>query len=157
MSNEDPVCPCCGSKLEKKGWVDRVRKKVGGEKEWLRIECRKCTNKSCGRAHRLLPECSVPYKHYEADLIEDVACGVITEEDVKENCPADITLQRWRRWAKQLLTDAEGKLRSAAYRALDLSDRFLGSRESLLGRLEERVEAGWLKIAIWIMYKTGGG
>lgn len=157
MSNEDPVCPVCGSKLEKKEWVKRIRRKNGGESEWLMIECRRCTGESCGKSHRLLPDCSVPHKHYEAELIEDVIDGVIAEEDIKTDYPADITLQRWRRWAKQFLTDAEGKLRSAAYRILDLDDTFLGSRESLLESLKERLNNGWLSAVIRIMYNTGGG
>lgn len=118
------------------------------------IECRRCTGGNCGRSHRLLPDCSVPYKHYEAELIEDVVDGVITEEDIQEDYPADITLQRWRQWAKQFLTETEGRLRSAGYRILDLSETFLGSRESLLDRLKERLENGWLSIAIRIMYST---
>ena len=120
------------------------------------IERRQCTNESCRKTHRLLPDISVPYKHYEAGVIEDVIDGTINEEALsEENYPSESTLQRWRRWAEQFLKDAEGKLRSAAYRILELSDEFLGARGSLLGELRERLDYGWLSAAIRIYINTG--
>lgn len=80
---------------------------------------------------------------------------VIAEEDLTGEGPADITLKRWRQWAKGPLTQAEGKLRSAAYRILDLTDSFLGSRESLVKKIQERLHDGWLSSVIRIVRHVG--
>lgn len=151
------MCPVCGSKLEKKGWVDRIHKKEGGRKEWYKIEVRKCIKESCGKSHRLLPDKSVPYKHYDADLIEAVIDGLAGEEDpALEEGPSPCTMKRWKEWGKRLETEAEGKLRSAAYRILDLTEKFLGSRESLLQGLKERLVEGWLPTTLRVIYNTSG-
>lgn len=121
----------------------------------MKIEVRKCTNPSCRRKHRLLPDISIPYKHYEASVIEDVSDGTIEEEMILENYPSESTIQRWKRWAEDFLRNAEGQIRSAAYRILDLSDEFLGTRESLLEALKERLNCGWLSVAIRIYINTG--
>lgn len=150
------MCPVCGSKLEKKGWVDRIHKKEGGRKEWYKIEVRKCTKESCGKSHRLLPDKSVPYKHYDADLIEAIIDGLAGEEDpALEEGPSPCTMKRWKEWGKRLETEAEGKLRSAAYRILDLSNEFLGTGESLLEALKERLSYGWLSLAVRVYINTG--
>ena len=49
----------------------------------------------------------------------------------------------------------EGKLRSAAYRILDLTESFLGSGESLLKGLRERLHNGWLSTVLRIVRKLG--
>jgi hypothetical protein len=136
--------------------VKRVSKELGGKSTWMMIERRKCTNDSCRRTHRLLPDRSIPYKHYNSELIEDVVDGIIDEDAVaNENYPSESTLQRWRLWAEQFLRNAEGKLRSAAYRILDLSEEFLGNRMSLLEGLKERINYGWLSVAVRIYINTG--
>ena len=83
-SNEDPRCPVCGGRLKRKDWVKRCSKQIGGEKEWLLIERRKCTNPSCGKTHRLLPSDSIPYKQYDSGVIEDVIDGTLNEEALCE-------------------------------------------------------------------------
>ena len=156
-SNEDPVCPICGGRLEKKDWVRRIRRKIGGEAEWLLIERRRCMNESCRKTHRLLPDCSVPYKHYEAGVIEDVIDGILDEDALcEEEYPSESTLERWRRWAEELLPNMEGHIRSAAYRILDMTDGFLADGMSLLDGLKERMNYGWLASAMRIYINSGG-
>lgn len=148
----------CGGRLEKKDWVKRVREKVGGQKDWLLIERRKCTNKNCHMTHRLLPDICIPYKHYEAGIIEDVVDGTLDEEALCEEAyPCESTLGRWRAWATAFLRNAEGQIRSAAYRILDLAEEFLWSGRSLLEELKERLDYGWLSAAIRIYVNTDGG
>ncbi len=121
------------------------------------IERRRCVNQGCRISHRLIPDILIPYKHYEADLIEDVIDGVITEDDLEtEDYPCEATMGRWRLWAVELLKNAEGQIRAAAYRILDLSEGFLRSTESLLERIQERIPQGWLSVALRIMINTGG-
>lgn len=120
------------------------------------IERRKCTNKSCHKTHRLLPDISLPYKHYDAGVIEDVIDGTIDEEALSEEYnPSDSTLQRWRKWAERLMKDLEGHMRSAAYRILEMTEEFLNTRVSLLEGLRERLNYGWLSAAMRIYINTG--
>ena len=156
-SNEEHVCPVCGGKLEKKGWKDRICKKGDGTEDTYKVENRKCRKKSCGKNHRLLPDILLPHKHYEADLVEAVIDGEASEEDFQlENGPSESTIKRWREWGRDLTTEAEGKIRSAAYRILDLPEEFLGSRKSLLQGLKERLVQGWLAAAMRVIYNAGG-
>lgn len=135
----------------------RIRKNADGSREKLLIEVRKCTNESCRKCHRLLPDELLPYKHYESDLIEAVIDGVVGEDDeALEEGPSPETMKRWREWWEKLKAEAEGRIRSAAYRILDLSEQFLGSQDSLLGRIKERLVEGWLAATIKIMCNSGG-
>ena len=59
-----------------------MRRKAGGEKVRYKIEVKRCTCEECGRSNRQIPDIWLPYKQYEADLIEDVIDGVITEDDL---------------------------------------------------------------------------
>jgi hypothetical protein len=89
-------------------------------------------------------------------VIEDVIDGTLDEDALSEEAyPCESTLQRWREWAAQFLKDAEGKLRSAAYRILELTEEFLCSGGSLLKELRERLNYGWLSVAIRIYINTG--
>ena len=107
----------CGGRLKKKDWVERIAKKIGGDEEWMLIERRKCTNESCRKTHRLLPDISIPYKQYEAGAIEDVIDGTLDEEALSEETnPCESTMERWRAWGEAFLRNAEGKIRSAASR-----------------------------------------
>jgi len=137
--------------------VTRIKRKAGGGRENLLVEVRKCTNESCRRCHRLIPDELLPYKHYESELIEAVIDGVVSEDDESlEEGPSAESMKRWRAWWEKLKAGAEGKIRSAAYRILDLSEQFLGSQESLLGRIKERLVEGWLAATIKIMCNSGG-
>jgi hypothetical protein len=136
--------------------VRRINRKIGGENDWMLIERRKCTNKSCHKTHRLLPDISLPYKHYDAGVIEDVIDGTINEEALSEEYnPSESTLQRWRKWAERLMKDLEGHMRSAAYRILEMTEEFLNTRVSLLEGLRERLNYGWLSAAMRIYINTG--
>jgi len=152
------VCPVCKGRLEKKDWVKRIKKDAGGKVEKRMIERRKCMNPGCGKCHRLLPDDQVPFKHYDADLIERVIDDDMTDEEslAAEDLPCEATKTRWRAWAVQLLKNAEGQVRSSAHRILDLTDMFLGSTESLLEKIKERIPRGWLGVVLRIMINTGG-
>lgn len=123
------------------------------------IERRRCTRDDCGETHRLLPGNKVlPYKHYEADIIEGVVDGIINEENLCNKAyPCESTLRRWRLWAEELLRNIEGQLRSVAYRVYDLSYEFLKAEGSLLEELKRRIGLGWLTAAVRIYIDTGSG
>lgn len=123
------------------------------------VERRQCMNEECGKTHRLLPGFNVlPYKHYDAGLIEEVVEGTSDEEALLEkDYPSESTLKRWKAWAEELLRNVEGQLRSTAYRVYDLSYEFLKSERSLLEELKERIDFRWLTAVIRIYIDTGGG
>lgn len=154
VCNEEVRCPVCGAKLNKKDYVRRVFKKAGGSKEWYRIERRKC--KSCGKTHRLLPDKWASYKHYGAELIEDVVDGAVSAEDAAtEDYPCEATMKRWCQWFEDIRENAEGYLRTAGYKVLELSDEFLKSPLSLLEGLRDKLYRGWLRLTLRIMCNTG--
>lgn len=157
ISSEEPVCPLCGSTLKLRDHKKRVWKKEGGKKDWIMIERRRCTKKSCRRLHNIMPDVLVPHKHYDSGIIEDVIDGVITEDDlVTEIYPCAATMERWRRWFEDQAAAIEGQIRSAAVRFLDLTGEFLKSKESLLLELREKISPGWLSVSDRIIYNSGG-
>ncbi len=50
----------------------------------------------------------------------------------------------------------DGQVRLAAHRFLDLGERFLKSRYSLLEQMKERISLGWLKAVARVIYNSGG-
>ncbi len=138
--------------------MERVKKSAGGAKHWRKIEIRRCTNESCRTSHRLLPDDQVPFKHYEEELIEKVTDGSMTEEDEleAEDYPSDETKLAWRRWAVQLVKNAEGQCRAAMQKVMDLPVRVLSSGGSLLEEIRKRVKRGWMSVMLRVMVDTGG-
>ncbi len=138
--------------------MERGKKEAGGKKKPRRIERRKCPE--CGHSYRLLPDDQIPYKHYSAEIIEKVIDDdyEFTEDELlkMEDYPCEATMARWREWAEQLVKNAEGQIRSAAHRILDLPLAFLASTYSLLKGIKERIRRGWLPFIIGIMISTGG-
>lgn len=134
-----------------------MHKIAGGDKEWYLIRRLKCTGDKCGRLHNELPDCFCPYKHYDAGLIEDVADGVVSEEDTEtEDSPCEGTMKHWRWWIRMNEKNMEGQIREAAHWFLDLDGKFLKSSASLLEKLKERISPGWLKAAARAIYNSGG-
>ena len=72
ISEEDIICPECGSPLCRRDRRLRVHKEAGGKKSWFAINRLKGTNVKCQRLHNELPDCMISYKHYDPDIIEDV-------------------------------------------------------------------------------------
>ena len=65
-------------------------------------------------------------------------------------------MKRWREWFRRNKAAAEGQIRQAADRFLDLKEEFLRSKESLLEGMKERIGIGWLGAALRIIYNSGG-
>jgi len=64
----------------------------------------KCTADACGKVHRILPDIWLPFKHYEAERIENVMDGEISEKDLTvEDYPCEVTMARWAAWAELIL------------------------------------------------------
>lgn len=95
MENET-VCPRCGGALTHYNTAKRVIKCKGGEKIWIQINRLRC--KKCHSIHRELPQNLLPFKHYDADIIEGVVEGLITPYDLGyEDYPCEMTMERWKK------------------------------------------------------------
>ena len=156
-SNEDSICPICGAPLTARDHKKRVWKKERGEKSWVMIRRLVCTNKVCNHLHNELPDFLIPYKHYEAQLIEDVIDETITEDDVAEmDYPSLMTIKVWMEWFQRNISNIDGLIRSAVYRFFEFKDEFLKSKESLLEELKKRICPGWLGLIHRLIYNSGG-
>ncbi len=86
-----------------------------------------------------------PNKHYDAGLIEDVADGIVSEDDIEiEDYPCEGTIKHWKWWMRENEKNIEGQIRPAAHRILDFGQGFLKSTDSLLEELKKRISPGWL-------------
>ena len=108
---EVPICPECGEDMVKvKEKCLRIERLYGGGARWLIIERRLCTNEECScKSKRILPDTSVPYKHYGSravgDSVREQVTGIVGDsvnEDASEtdgdNKPSSRTQRRWLHW-----------------------------------------------------------
>lgn len=153
-SDDAPVCPLCGGILKYRDSRLRIRRKEGGCKEHLMIRRLRCSQ--CGHYHNELPDCLVPHKHYEAEVISGVIDGIVTSEDEdSEEFPSLQTMLRWIRWFQMNLSNIEGFLRSAGYRILGLGEGILFSNASLLDTIRNAYQ-NWLEQILRIIHNSGG-
>ena len=73
-----------------------------GAKHWVRIRRLRC--KKCRKIHRQLPDTILPYKHYQAQVIEEV----LDDAKPEPTGPESSTLYRWKKW----FSSAKGLLES---------------------------------------------
>lgn len=139
ISEEDTICPECGSPLCRRDRKLRVHKEAGGKKSWFAINRLKCTNEKCRRLHNELLECMIPYKHYGSDIIEDV---VGSDELETENYPCEATMKHWKWWNSQNEANIDGQKRSMLHHLMDFDIKFLKSSDSLLKELKGRISHG---------------
>lgn len=158
ICQETPVCPNCGQTLVLRDHKKRIHKVAGGDKEWYMIPRMKCTNDECPcRIHSCIPDNLSPYKHYDAELIEDVIDGVISSDDPgTENYPCAGTMALWKEWAEKNKTNIDGQIRSIGYRLLDFGIELLTSVISIMDELRQKISPGWLKVVTRVIYNTGG-
>ena len=115
-SSENSICPICGHPLKHRDHVKRIMKGKDGEVKWLCIRRLICTNESCHRLHRELPDTLAPHKHFELDIITGVLDELITP-DTKgfEDHPSEETMHQWLHWFRLNKSTMEGTLRSKGY------------------------------------------
>jgi len=88
-------CPDCGGKLRYYDKVMRVVRTKRRQTDWVELRRMRCDR--CGRVHREIPDYILPYKQYEADLIQGVMEGLITTDTYGyEDYPCEMTMIRWR-------------------------------------------------------------
>ena len=66
-----------------------------GVKQFIYISRYRCS--VCSTYHRAIPNCLLPYKHYDKEIILGVLEGIITTDILGyENYPCELTMLRWR-------------------------------------------------------------
>lgn len=99
---DESICPNCGGDLK---YYDSVRRIVRMNKrriKWIKIRRLRCS--TCGCVHRELPSYILPYKQYEAEIIQGVLEDLITCETFEyEDYPCEVTMIRWKTQKTQLL------------------------------------------------------
>ena len=90
-------CPMCGGVLSYRDTCERIMLLERRERRNYIIRRLKCHH--CGKLHRELPDCLVPYKHYAAEVISGTLDGVVTlEDDDSEDYPCAATMKKWHHW-----------------------------------------------------------
>lgn len=156
-SNEDmAACPCCGSVLHYRDQRLRIRIKEGGEKQYLKIRRLRCSNPDCLKYHNELPDCLVPYKHYEAEVISGVLDGIIQQEDLDaEDYPCFYTMIRWLAWLQFNISIIEDYVRRFLF-TKTVDQRIRHSSESpILQELQNKSQC-WMETVIRLIYNHGG-
>lgn len=152
-SSEECICPECGGKLKYRDKVERIQRYESGEKRIYMVNRLKC--EKCGKMHRQLTDKMVKFKHYAAEVIEDVIDEVISEEDGLTH-PCEGTMRLWRLWFLYNREQMEGQIRAAGHRLLGFADGFLKPEEPLLDGIRERVSPGWLGMVCRFVNNAGG-
>ncbi len=149
-----PPCPICGGDLRYRDSRPRIRRREGGEKEWLIIHRLRCQD--CHAYHNELPDCLVPHKHYDAESISGVLDGVVKPSDPdSEDYPCLQTMLRWLAWLNFNLANMEGSLRRAGQDILRLGKELLFSSQSLLDAMRSSFP-DWLERTLRVIYNSGG-
>lgn len=90
------TCPECGGTLKYYDNVRRIVRTKGGVSWHIKVKRFRCIE--CNRLHRMLPDTILPFKHYEAEIIEGVVNGIITSDTLGfEDYPCEMTMLRWTR------------------------------------------------------------
>ena len=148
------ICPVCQGNLRYRDSRPRIRKKEGGKKEYLMIRRFRCDN--CHSYHNELPDCLVPYKHYEAEVIAGVLDEIVIPEDLdSEDYPSFSTMLRWLQWFKENLQRMEGYLRTAGYQILKMGEKVLFTSSSMLDEIRNKYP-NWLELILRLIYNSGG-
>lgn len=149
------LCPICkDGLLEFRDYVKRIQRHEGGDAEWIKIPRHQCTNPSCRKIHRMLPDILVPFKHYQESVVVDAIDDRIDPKTCDEQ-PSIQTVKRWKHWMIINELDIDGQLKSIGHLELGFSPELLKSSISLLGKLRSSIPEGWLKMILRIIYNAG--
>lgn len=95
VSDKATTCPLCGGRLYYYSTVKRIVKHGSGVKSQVYISRLHC--EKCGKEHRALPSCVLPYKHYDATIILGFKTGAYSTNDLDfEDYPSESTVRRWK-------------------------------------------------------------
>lgn len=85
----------------------------------------------------MLPDCLVPYKHYNEETISGVLDDIVNPDDEdSEIYPSEKTMLRWHHWFILNQFNIEGHMKSIGYRLLGFKEELLKFSNSLLGHIK---------------------
>lgn len=87
-----PACPHCDETLLPWRWCRRICHRSDGGTDYLWTQVLWCD--TCQRSHRQLPDCLVPFKHYDADSIE----AGLQDGTTAAVAADESTIYRWQHW-----------------------------------------------------------
>lgn len=150
-SREIPYCPHCGREMRVAGSRRRRVRRLDSEVVTLIIRRLRCD--ACRRIHHELPDFIVPYKHYSAEVIEDILRGA--EKTAGSCSPCEnSTVRRTVHWFSLLLSYFEAALRSLI--EMNRHSRSLVNElSSLLPLQPKRLPAGWLRHLVRVLVNSG--
>lgn len=94
VSDNESVCPVCGGELRYLETVQRIVRTDFGRSHWIDVERVICMD--CGRKHRVTPNTMLPYKQYEAKIINGFISGEYSSFDLEfEDYPCENTIKLW--------------------------------------------------------------
>lgn len=129
-------------------------KREGGERFMVRIRRFRCAG--CRTLHNELPDCLLPYKHYQTEVISGVLEGIVTPNDQdSEDYPCVNTFRLWILWFAQNFLLIEGLLRKALLEVCGRKN-MPPPDISLVGYLKEKNPLSWLERIVRTIYNTGG-
>lgn len=99
IRENDICCQECGGVLK---YYDRVKRVVRGKRGQKRVvKLRRFSCECCGRMHRELTKDILPFKQYEAEIIQGVIEHLITSSTIGfEDYPCEMTMSRWLKLAQ---------------------------------------------------------
>ena len=148
---DHPACPCCDEPMNYRDSRKRIRRKEGGYAEHLMVRRLQCPK--CRKLHVELPDCLVPHKHYDTEVISGVIEGIVTADDLdSEDRPCAMTMHRWIRWFLENRSNMEGLLRHAFRRAAKSLP--VSENGSLLDFVREHTSF-WLETILRFIYNSG--
>lgn len=104
----------------------------------------------CHSYHTELPDCLVPYKHYEAEVISGVLDEVVRPENLdSEDYPSFSTMRRWMQWFVENLTRIEGYLRTAGFHLLACGRDILFQKFPCSMQSVKSIQTGWNVSCVW--------
>lgn len=126
----------------------RIMRREGGRKDWICVRRFRC--QKCGSYHVELPDCLLPYKHYQTEVVSGVLDETVTSDDLGyENYPSFMTMLRWLQWFRQNLENMKGYLRQVFRRIRCQSAPFS------IEQFRDTVP-NWLGAVMRIIYNSGG-
>ena len=91
---ENCRCIDCNGTIKYYDRTKRFVKSKGGAKQFIFVSRFRCDK--CGRIRRALPDCVLPYRHYESEIIFGVLEGLIKSDTYGyEDYPCETTMNRW--------------------------------------------------------------
>ena len=87
-------CPDCGGELQ---YYDKIKRIVRLQEHKSKYIFKRYKCKNCGKVHRSITEDIFPFKQYDAEIINGVVEGLITQDTLGfEDYPSETTVKEWK-------------------------------------------------------------